>query len=69
MELSLIAGLERIRRSLCSYPGDACDCKFGANMLPNSEQTGCPELRIAIESLRRHIAGEQPPELRTLYVP
>lgn len=43
----LIANLERLRSNLCAYfPGDRCDCKFGASR--KGEQTGCPEIRQAI---------------------
>jgi hypothetical protein len=45
----LIANLETLRRRLCEYGPDAerCDCKYGAS--GRSEQSGCPELRLAIE--------------------
>lgn len=52
-QISLLAdSLELIRQSLCPYPGETCDCKFGIRDLPGSghdgEQTGCPELRHAV---------------------
>lgn len=49
----LIDNLDRVRRQqLCGYTGgDPCDCKFGANARRH-EQTGCPEVRQAIEILR-----------------
>lgn len=43
----LLANLERLRRRLCCYMGDSCDCKFGATPV-TSEQTGCPEIRQAM---------------------
>lgn len=46
----LIEGLEAIRKRLCVYPGPTCDCKFGAS--GKGEQTGCPEVRQAIEYLK-----------------
>lgn len=45
----LVENLERMRQAVCGYwPGDRCDCKFGADRAANSEATGCPELRQAI---------------------
>jgi hypothetical protein len=48
----LIAGLEELRKRVCEYGPLArtCDCKFGAS--GEGEQSGCPELRQAIEYLK-----------------
>lgn len=52
----LAAGLKRMNAGVCGYtrPGaleaaHRCDCKYGIaeEARPNSEQTGCPELRMA----------------------
>jgi hypothetical protein len=53
----IIAGLEELRKVVCAYGPDAerCDCKFGVKYprkYAGSEQTGCPELRQAIEYLQ-----------------
>jgi len=46
--------LEEVRvRKVCQYhgmPGGICDCKFGGP-IPNTEQTGCPELRLVLNIL------------------
>lgn len=48
---SLIESLERLRWQLCDYVDQpTCDCKYGAS--GRGEQTGCPELRDAIYTLR-----------------
>jgi hypothetical protein len=39
---------KRLRRMLCGYIGDRCDCKYlpdNKNTPADSEQTGCCELR------------------------
>jgi hypothetical protein len=51
----LIEGLTRLGERHCQYAGGEwisrrCDCKFGASF--KGEQTGCPELRQAIEAIR-----------------
>lgn len=47
----LAESLERLRQHLCGYVGQpTCDCKYGAS--GRGEQTGCPELRDAIDYLR-----------------
>jgi hypothetical protein len=48
----LIENLEKMRKKACCYGPDAkvCDCKYGASN--EGEETGCPELRCAIEYLR-----------------
>jgi hypothetical protein len=50
----LIKGLDAVRRRVCCYTGDPCDCKFGAYgdeakgaPVYFGEQTGCPEIRQA----------------------
>lgn len=50
----LIEGLEALRDRLCCYMGDTCDCKYGINAetRSGSEQTGCPEIRLAITYLK-----------------
>jgi hypothetical protein len=50
----LIETLEKLRKTLCGYLGDGCDCKFGfdGKISARSERTGCPELRQAIEELQ-----------------
>lgn len=51
----LLVALKALRRKVCCYSGgeDFCDCKYGFDGTQNrlSEQTGCPELRTAIELL------------------
>ena len=47
----LADSLELLRQHLCGYVGQpTCDCKYGAS--GRGEQTGCPELRDAIDYLR-----------------
>ena len=50
----IIAGLEGIRKCLCAYGPHAstCDCKYGGPKNDGGEETGCPELRAAIEILK-----------------
>jgi hypothetical protein len=52
----LLANLERLRRRLCCYMGETCDCKFGTTAV-TSEQTGCPEIRQAMEIIRGNRAS------------
>lgn len=53
----LADSLELLRQHLCGYVGQpTCDCKYGAS--GRGEQTGCPELRDAIDYLRTTAAGE-----------
>jgi len=40
----LLKGLRTLRKCLCDYTGDRCDCKYGGT--GHTEQTGCPELRL-----------------------
>lgn len=49
----LVKNLAKIRVGLCSYLGPPCDCKFGADNIESKygEQTGCPELYLAISVL------------------
>jgi hypothetical protein len=57
----LINNLEIIRKHLCSYSTNICDCKYGPNLKPkadlilssfeNTESTGCPEIRQVISIL------------------
>lgn len=61
---TIISTLETLRRRVCAYdhpgfevPPPTCDCKFSnigthGKPLGMSEQTGCPELREAIDALR-----------------
>ena len=49
----LLEGLGRLRRRLCNYQASdehGCDCKYGAT--GRGEQSGCPEVRAAIELLK-----------------
>jgi len=59
----LIDGLEALRKSLCAYGSLAnrCDCKFGISekTTKGSEQTGCSELRQAIEMLKQKSTTEE----------
>jgi len=54
LEKTDLAGtMEVIRKNLCCYSGDPCDCKYGVYAKkPNSqwagEKTGCPEMRQAV---------------------
>jgi hypothetical protein len=60
-----IEALETIRRMLCEYFNDPCDCKYGlsrGNVLSDvhgvpsrgtAERTGCPEVREVIFLLKR----------------
>lgn len=43
----LLDNMEKLRKWLCGYSGDKCDCKFGADPEESSEQSGCAELRTA----------------------
>jgi len=50
----LVSSLERIRKKLCAYMGDFCDCKFMTNEDPDDDicrlserGSGCPEIRCA----------------------
>lgn len=54
--LALYETLETARRSICSYSGDPCDCKYGygPETPVSSEQNGCPELRDLIKHLTGH---------------
>ena len=56
----LLSGLENIRGRICCYFGDTCDCKYGIGKMqspaqkfemPRGEQTGGPEVRMAMELL------------------
>lgn len=48
----LITNLEKLRKNLCCYMGDYCDCKYGNGTLKfSSEATGCPEIRQTISML------------------
>ena len=43
--------LQKLLKNICSYGGGkVCDCKYGFSS--KGEQTGCPELRCALEVLR-----------------
>ena len=46
----IIEGLENLRKAICGYGPNAptCDCKYGGSRIAHSEQTGCPEVRVAI---------------------
>jgi hypothetical protein len=46
--------IEFIRKDICCYMGNHCDCKYGYNGKKDygSEQTGCPELRTILELLK-----------------
>jgi hypothetical protein len=47
----IVDQLEVVRKMVCPYAGETCDCKHGINSQTNligSEQTGCPELRVLI---------------------
>jgi len=46
----LLDSLERLRRQVCQYTGDRCDCKFGGPL--HGERTGCPELATATDLVR-----------------
>jgi hypothetical protein len=51
----LIENLEALRKKLCCYIGETCDCKFmSLNGQPHmtSETTGCCEIRQAIELIK-----------------
>lgn len=49
-QAELLNNLEDLRKRLCPYVGGtSCDCKYGAS--GKGEQTGCPELRAAMELL------------------
>jgi len=55
----LLEGLENLRSSICGYAGSTCDCKYGIEkrdpLKPNKywgEDTGCPEVRQAMEMLK-----------------
>ena len=50
-----LEGLERVRKGLCCYLGDRCDCKYGfdGTQRPGGEQTGCPEIRAAMEHIQQ----------------
>lgn len=58
----LIARLTRIRNHLCAYNRHKadqdkirpCDCKFGGRAIGDmaKEETGCPEILLAIEILQ-----------------
>lgn len=60
----LEAGLERVGRDLCSYVSAGgteratCDCKYGIGLTPakgenaGSEQTGCPEVHMALAMIK-----------------
>lgn len=58
----LAATLEAVRRTVCAYMGDRCDCKYGLKpgdtrfeyVQASSEQTGCPELAEVIDRLLHH---------------
>jgi len=53
--------LHNIQRKHCSYDGASigiggdpppyCDCKYGYDLVPFGEKTGCPELRCIVELL------------------
>lgn len=46
----LLTNLENLRKSLCCYEGDFCDCKYGIYQPSTfgSELNGCPEIRQAM---------------------
>lgn len=47
--VGLAHALEAVRRRVCAYMGESCDCKYGLTTekqeRQSSERTGCPELR------------------------
>lgn len=50
----LAAALEAVRRRICGYGGNRCDCKYGLrpdDRPRTSEATGCPELTEVINRL------------------
>jgi hypothetical protein len=51
--VELAHSLEAVRRRVCAYMGDTCDCKYGltTEARASSEHTGCPELRELIHRL------------------
>ena len=52
--------LEKLRSQLCCYGPQAkhCDCKYGADIKAGGEETGCPEIRAAIEIIKNpHLFG------------
>lgn len=52
----LLDSLERLRRQVCQYAGDRCDCKFGGPL--SGERTGCPELATVSDLVRNLSAKE-----------
>jgi hypothetical protein len=49
----LITNLTKMQKALCCYMGPTCDCKYGFDKIGTAgEQTGCPELREAVEILQ-----------------
>lgn len=68
----LIEGLEKTRKGVCAYMSTTCDCKYGGpeindyiggiNHRKSGEQTGCPEIRMAIAML----SNLSPDEFRDL---
>jgi hypothetical protein len=54
--VQLAAAIEAVRRRICIYGSDPCDCKYGIGISlvdgkPSSEASGCPELRSAVLEL------------------
>lgn len=53
----VVQGLETLRERICCYVGTRCDCKYltpDCDMRRGSEQTGCCEVRAAIEFLNKN---------------
>jgi hypothetical protein len=50
---ALAQNIEKMRKKLCVYIGNRCDCKFGGDNPGRSEQgSGCPELYQVLALLR-----------------
>ena len=60
-----------IRKELCAYMGDRCDCKYGyegkENIMYGSEQTGCPELYTVLSLLHNMTDEEYEAILKRTY--
>lgn len=44
--------LEKVRKRLCVYAGDPCDCKTIEDGFTAGEHSGCCEVRMAIDEIR-----------------
>lgn len=48
----VVEALEKLRKSICGYMQQPCDCKYGYDGPNVGEKTGCCELSVARDIIR-----------------